>query len=108
MFWGLYYQLPGAVYLYLGITATIYLAGTFVSVLGGSYWKRASTAGGYPAMVCGAAGAIIPYFFLHWSENITGLCAFGLATEASCPGVPGVSAASPPHQHQQESDRPRV
>jgi solute:Na+ symporter, SSS family len=80
MFWGLYYSLPGAVYLYLGITATIYLAGTFVSVLGGLYWERASTAGGYLAMVCGAAGAIIPYFFLHWSENITGLCAFGLAT----------------------------
>jgi hypothetical protein len=26
-----------------------------------------------------AAGAIIPYFFLHWSENITGFAAFGLA-----------------------------
>jgi hypothetical protein len=27
----------------------------------------------------GAAGAIIPYFFLGWSENITGFAAFGLA-----------------------------
>ena len=31
------------------------------------------------AMLMGAAGAIIPFFFLHWSENITGFCAFGLA-----------------------------
>ncbi len=79
MFWGLYYQLPGAVYLYLNITATIFLAGAFVCVIGGLYWKRTTTMGGYAAMLMGAAGAIIPYFFLHWSENLTGFAAFGLA-----------------------------
>ena len=35
MFWGLYYTPPGAVYLYLNITGTIYLAGTFICVIGG-------------------------------------------------------------------------
>ena len=30
-------------------------------------------------MVLGAAGAIVPYFFLHWSETIAGFGAFGLA-----------------------------
>jgi hypothetical protein len=30
-------------------------------------------------MLMGASGAIIPFFFLHWSENITGFSAFGLA-----------------------------
>ncbi len=79
MFWGLYYTPPGAVYLYLNITGTIYLAGTFICVIGGLYWKRANTTGGYLAMLMGAAGAIIPFFFLHWSENITGFAAFGLA-----------------------------
>ena len=79
MFWGLYYTPPGAVYLYLNITGTIYLAGTFICVIGGLYWKRANTAGGYLAMLMGAAGAIVPFFFLHWSENITGFAAFGLA-----------------------------
>jgi solute:Na+ symporter, SSS family len=69
----------GAVYLYLNITGTIYLAGTFICVIGGLYWKRANTKGGYLAMLLGAAGAIIPFFFLHWSENITGFSAFGLA-----------------------------
>jgi Na+/proline symporter len=68
------------VYLYLNITATIYLAGTFVCVVGGLYWKRANTRGAYVAMLMGAAGAIIPFFFLHWNENVTGFCAFGLAT----------------------------
>lgn len=79
MFWGLYYELPGAVYLYLNITGTIFLAGAFVCIVGGLYWGRTNTVGGYAAMLLGAAGAIIPYFFLHWSENITGFCAFGLA-----------------------------
>lgn len=79
MFWGLYYTPPGAVYLYLNITGTIYLAGTFICVIGGLYWKRANTTGGYSAMLMGAVGAIIPFFFLHWSENVTGFAAFGLA-----------------------------
>ena len=79
MFWGLYYTPPGAVYLYLNITGTIFLAGAFVCVLGGLYWKRANVTGGFLAMLMGAAGAIIPFFFLHWDENITGFSAFFLA-----------------------------
>jgi SSS family solute:Na+ symporter len=79
MFWGLYYQLPGPVYLYLEITGTIFLAGAFACVIGGLYWKRANIGGGYAAMLLGAAGAIIPYFFLHWNESVTGFSAFGLA-----------------------------
>jgi solute:Na+ symporter, SSS family len=79
MFWGLYYTPPGAVYLYLNITGTIFLAGAFAGVVGGLYWPRASTTGGYLAMLLGALGAIIPFFFLHWSENVTGFMAFGLA-----------------------------
>ena len=79
MFWGLYYTPPGAVYLYLNVTGTIFLAGAFVSVVGGLYWKRANNVGATLAMVMGAGGAIIPFFFLHWSENSTGFTAFGLA-----------------------------
>ena len=96
MFWGLYYTPPGAVYLYLNITGTIFLAGAFAAVLGGLYWKRASIAGGYLAMLCGAAGAIIPFFFLHWSENITGFTAFGLAAAGMIAGsqlIPRKNAA---------------
>jgi solute:Na+ symporter, SSS family len=79
MFWGLYYTPPGAVYLYLNVTGTIFLAGAFVSVIGGLYWRRANVVGGYLAMLLGAVGAIVPFFFLHWSENVTGLLAFALA-----------------------------
>ena len=82
IFWGLYYTPPGAVYLYLNITGTIFLAGAFVCVVGGLYWRRANTTGGYLAMLMGAIGAIVPFFFLHRSESFAGFASFGLAVSA--------------------------
>jgi SSS family solute:Na+ symporter len=79
MFWGLYYTMPDAVYLYLGLTCTIYLSGVFVAVVGGLYWRRANVAGGYAAMIMGGVGTIVPFFILDWSANVTGFVAFGLA-----------------------------
>src|SRR5205814_5626578 len=79
MFWGLYYTLPDAVYLYLGLTCTIYLSGVFVSVIGGLYWRRANIVGGYTAMIMGGIGTIVPFFVLHMSANESGFIAFGLA-----------------------------
>jgi len=79
MFWGLYYTLPDAVYLYLGLTCTIYLSGVFVSVIGGLYWRRANVTGGYAAMIMGGVGTIVPFFGLGWGANVTGFAAFGLA-----------------------------
>jgi SSS family solute:Na+ symporter len=79
LFWGLYYTPPGAVYLYLNITATIFLAGTFACITGGLYWRRANWVGAYMALLGGATGAIIPFFFLHRSESFSGFAAFGLA-----------------------------
>src|SRR5260370_4242487 len=79
MFWGLYYTLPDAVYLYLGLTCTIYLSGVFVSVIGGLYWRRANVVGGYAAMLMGTVGTVVPLFVLGWSAHVTGFAAFGLA-----------------------------
>jgi Na+/proline symporter len=79
MFWGLYYPLSSATYLYLNITASIFLSGAFVSVVGGLYWSRASLAGGYAAMLGGAVGAIVPFFFWGWDANKSGFLAYGLA-----------------------------
>ncbi|MDQ1693365.1 MAG: solute:Na+ symporter, family [Acidobacteriaceae bacterium] len=79
LFWGLYYTPPGAVYLYLNITATIFLAGTFACITGGLYWRRANWVGAYMALLGGATGAIVPFFFLHRSESFSGFAAFGLA-----------------------------
>lgn len=79
MFWGLYYPLSEAAYMYLNITGTIFLSGAFVAVVGGLYWSRSNLAGGYCAMLGGAAGSIVPFFFWKWDANITGFCAYGLA-----------------------------
>jgi len=86
MFWGLYYTPLGAVYLYLNVTGTIFLAGAFVCVAGRLYWRRANTVGGYSAMIMGAAGIVVPFFFLHWNETIAGFAAFGLAAVGLVPG----------------------
>ncbi|MBA3716495.1 MAG: hypothetical protein H0W76_29270, partial [Pyrinomonadaceae bacterium] len=94
----LYYTPPGAVYLYLNITGTIFLAGAFVCVVGGLYWRRSNVYGGYLAMLMGAAGAIIPFFFLGWSENVTGFAAFGLAAVGLVVGSLALKQQSAPPQ----------
>lgn len=81
LFWGIWYTLPGPVYYYLNITATIFLAGAFAAVTGGLYWSRANTVGGYSAMLAGAAGSIAFFFFqapLAWA----GLGSFAAAALA--------------------------
>ena len=88
VFWGLYYTPPGAVYLYLNITATIFLAGAFVCIVGGLYWHGATIVGGYLAMLMGALGAIVPFFFLHQNESIAGFASFGLAAVGLFLGAP--------------------
>jgi len=78
LFWGLWYTLPGPTYFYLNITATIFLGGTLAAVIGGLFWRRASTLGGYFALILGAAGAVA-FFFFHVSTSYSGLGSFLLA-----------------------------
>ena len=97
MFWGLYYSLPGAVYLYLGITATIYLAGTFVAS-----WRLVLEARQYEQVAISRWSAARQARSFRISsctglENITGLCGLWSGNGRLRPGVSGVSAASAPH-----------
>lgn len=78
LFWGIWYTLPGPTYFYLNITASIFLGGTLATVVGGLYWKRAHTLGGYCALIAGAAGAV-GFFFFHVPANYAGLGSFALA-----------------------------
>jgi len=98
-FWGIWYTLPGPVYYYLNITATIFLAGAFAAVTGGLYWKRANTVGGYSAMLAGACGSVA-FFFFHWPVNYAGLASFMLAGAAMVIGSwlgPKASGAEAAH-----------
>jgi solute:Na+ symporter, SSS family len=85
LFWGVWYTIPGPVFFYLNMTATIFLAGAFAAVTGGLYWSRANTVGGYSAMIAGAAGSIA-FFFFHWPANYAGLGSFVVAAVAMVAG----------------------
>jgi len=76
--WGLWDTLQTFAYLYLNITATIFLGGTFTGVVAGLYWKRSNTLGAYFAMTGGALVAV-SFFFAHMPASYAGLGSFGLA-----------------------------
>ncbi|HXR97792.1 MAG TPA: sodium:solute symporter family protein [Terriglobales bacterium] len=86
LWWSLWYTLSGPLYLYLNLTATIFLSGTFAAVIGGLYWKRANLTGGYAAMIAGAVGTV-GYFFLNLPATYSGFAAFGLAALAMVAGT---------------------
>jgi SSS family solute:Na+ symporter len=77
LFWGVWYTLPGPVYFYLNITGTLFLAGAFAAFIGGLFWSRANTTGGYCALAGGAVGSIT--YFFHIPAAYAGMSAFGLA-----------------------------
>jgi len=78
LYWGLWYTMPSLAYLYLNITATIFLGGTFSAVLAGLYWKLSNTLGAYFALSSGAL-AVVPFFFWHFSASYSGLSSFTVA-----------------------------
>ncbi|HTS70628.1 MAG TPA: sodium:solute symporter family protein [Terriglobia bacterium] len=78
LFWGIWYTLPGPTYFYLNITASIFLGGAFSAVIGGLFWSRANTLGGYCAMIAGAIGAV-GFFFFKIPASYAGLGSFALA-----------------------------
>jgi len=86
VFFGLWYKLPGNAWDYLAVTGSIYLASVFTLLVAGLYWRRATAAGAYAALVLGAVG---PLTFLavnlvvpkekQISPEVAGAAAFGLA-----------------------------
>lgn len=45
LIWGVWYPLPESVWTYMSITGTVYLAGASTALVGGMYWRRASSTG---------------------------------------------------------------
>src|ERR1044071_9505587 len=58
LFYGLWYEMPGNAWDYLAVTGNIYLASVFTLLVAGLYWRRASAAGSYAALILGAIGPI--------------------------------------------------
>ena len=53
LFWGIWYELPESVWDYMSVTGTVYVAGSGVAMIGGMYWKRASSTGALLSMFGG-------------------------------------------------------
>ena len=53
LIWGLWYDLGQDLWDYMAISGAIYFAGAIALLVFGLYWKRASRAGAYGALVCG-------------------------------------------------------
>jgi len=58
MIWSLVYDLPGPAYFYLQVTANLFMAPTLIAVVGGLYWRRASSAGAILAFALGALASL--------------------------------------------------
>ena len=91
-FWGVVYVPGESMYNYLALTWTIYAAGAGLIMIGGLYWKGATTAGAFAALI---TGGIIPtadvfgrQILAHFgsdfpfSQTVSGVLAYAGATTA--------------------------
>ncbi len=93
MIWSLVYDLPGPAYFYLQVTANLFMAPTLIVVVGGLYWKRASTTGAVLSFLLGAL-ASLAYLVPRFEINVAtaGNPSWGLAVAGFVLGsllVPG-------------------
>lgn len=88
LLWGIWYPLPDSVWTYMGVTGTIYISGAMVSIIGGIYWRRASTAGAFAALFTGLVAMVgllgdIPAFEDSFPGWLTGPVV-ALGTYSAC------------------------
>ena len=87
LIWGVWYELPSSVWNYMTVTGAIYIAGASVAVIGGTYWRRASSAGAVAALIGGLSA--LPGVFIDpinrrfgWGLTVPmiGIMAFAVCT----------------------------
>ncbi|MFH1744295.1 MAG: sodium:solute symporter family protein [bacterium] len=82
--WGIWYELPESVWTYMAVTGNIYLSGSATILIGGLYWRRASSTGAFIALMGGLfsiAGIFLETFqrFMPWlSAELLGLGNYAL------------------------------
>jgi SSS family solute:Na+ symporter len=58
LYWGLFYKGGEDIWDYMAVTGAIYFTGAFALLLGGLYWKQASSTGAFMALI-GGIGAVV-------------------------------------------------
>lgn len=77
--WGLWYRLEKSLWDYMALTGTVYFAGALPVLVGGLYWRRASSTGAMLALLAGLV-ALIPIFAASLDVRAVALFTFALAT----------------------------
>jgi SSS family solute:Na+ symporter len=82
--WGLWYPLPKSVWNYMAVTGSMWLCGSGTVLIGGMIWRRASSAGGFAALLGGLMSVPIIFLpkYLQDSSRLMGL--IGLENYALC------------------------
>ncbi|MFC2124083.1 sodium:solute symporter [Bacteroidota bacterium] len=78
-FWGIYYEFTETVFRYIALTGSLAFAGTLTGIVGGIYWKKASTAGAYLAFIASAIPPITSLLVPEINPTNAGLLSFVLA-----------------------------
>ncbi len=58
LYWGLIYEGKDDIWDYMAVTGAIYFTGAFALLLGGLYWKRASSTGAFLALLAGSVAIL--------------------------------------------------
>jgi SSS family solute:Na+ symporter len=75
-YWGIYYEFSETVFRYIALTGSLAFAGTLTGVVGGIYWKKASTGGAYLAFLASAVPPLVSLAVPEISTTHAGLLSF--------------------------------
>ena len=82
--WGVWYELPESVWNYMAVTGSVYFCGAASVLIGGLYWKRASSAGAMAAMLGGLISVVIIFLPKHITGNTSLMGLVGLGNYLFC------------------------
>ncbi|MBL7132475.1 MAG: sodium:solute symporter family protein [Phycisphaerae bacterium] len=91
LWWGIWYELPKSVWTYMAVTGTVYLSGAGAILIGGLYWRRASSTGAMAALAGGLVSVVAldpvrALFPEPWQPWLKGSWV-GLGTYVACAAV---------------------
>ncbi|MCH8148479.1 MAG: sodium:solute symporter family protein, partial [Planctomycetes bacterium] len=86
--WSLWYPLEQDMWDYMAVTGAIYFTGAFTLLVGGIYWRRASSVGAYASLACGFGSLLGLEIF----RDMLGLGAFKEKLTADRVGLTAVAA----------------
>ena len=82
--WGVWYPLPSSVWNYMAVTGSVWLCGSAVILIGGMYWRRASSAGALAALLGGLVSVVVLFLPQAIRSNTMLMGVVGLGNYAFC------------------------